>query len=38
MKDIITFMKIGEYMMLATITWCVVYIAMWFYHYESMVL
>jgi len=38
MKDIITFMKIVKYMMLATITFCVVYIAMWFQHYESMVL
>ena len=30
--------KLIKYMMLATITWCVVYIALWFYHYEQMIL
>ena len=35
MKDIITFMKIVKYMMLATMTFCLVYIALWFHQYES---
>jgi len=30
--------KLIKYLMMATITWCVVYIALWFYHYEQMIL
>ena len=30
--------KIIKYIMLATMTYCLVYIALWFYHYEQMVL
>ena len=29
--------KIFKYMMLATMTFCLVYIALWFQHYEPMV-
>ena len=38
MKEIITFMKIIKYMMLATMTFCLVYIALWFQHYENYIL
>ena len=30
--------KMLKYMMLATMTFCLVYIALWFQHYEQMVL
>ena len=38
MKELITIAKIIKYMMLATITWCTVYMALWFYHYEQYIL
>lgn len=38
MKILEFVMKTIKYMMLATITFCVVYIALWFYHYEQMIL
>jgi hypothetical protein len=30
--------KYIKYLMLATMTFCLVYIALWFHHYEQMVL
>jgi len=37
MKSLITVMKIVTFGMLATITCCVVYIALWFEQYERMI-
>ena len=37
MTEMRIYAKIIKYMMLATMTFCLVYIALWFQHYEAMV-
>jgi len=37
-KNLIKIVALFECMLMAVITWCVVYIALWFYHYEQMIL
>jgi len=36
-SDLMIIIKATKYAMLATMTFCLVYIALWFQHYEAMV-
>ena len=38
MRELIGFINVIKFLMLGTITFCCIYLAMWFQHYEPMIM